>query len=471
MKKSLSVIIGISIILLAGCREGGMADTEALPEESQADAEEDSDITEHSDTKEDIDTKEESGNEGADIPREVPKLPDTGGKLTDFVPEGWEVLDCVELDFNEDGIPDHVGVLEETMTEVEGDLVYQGYPRILFAIASDEKDGYHLDFQDINLIRTRDEGGIFGDPYQPLTVEGLSFTTNAYGGSAWRWSEKNTYTYREGTWFRTLSENTNGYGGYTTSYSKDDWESGVGIRKERSSDFDDMEEDWDSEEYDLEYEVSLDEPLTLEQAGKRWWLAPERVTDWEIEALTFAADVELSEDLVRSPDEGYLDYCDENCVLYSFYTGTDTDKGSYYLAMYRFKDKTLQLLAKEDAEVDYPEFYNGKIYYTVDIVENAPYKEVQDGITQVIEEEDTVGVRLNRMEPDGSGKETIFEYRYLKEGQEISEYRLPYLALLYEISGGDIFAEVYIGDEPHPIYRMKTDGSGVEKIGQVPKGD
>ena len=39
MKKSLSVIIGISIILLAGCREGGMADTEALPEESQADAE------------------------------------------------------------------------------------------------------------------------------------------------------------------------------------------------------------------------------------------------------------------------------------------------------------------------------------------------------------------------------------------------------------------------------------------------
>ncbi len=45
------------------------------------------------------------------------------------------------------------------------------------------------------------------------------------------------------------------------------------------------------------------------------------------------------------------------------------------------------------------------------------------------------------------------------------------MALLYEISGGDIFAEVYIGDEPHPIYRMKTDGSGVEKIGQVPKGD
>ena len=63
MKKSLLVIIGISIILLAGCREGGMADTEALPEESQADAEEDIDIKEHADTKEDIDTKEESGNE------------------------------------------------------------------------------------------------------------------------------------------------------------------------------------------------------------------------------------------------------------------------------------------------------------------------------------------------------------------------------------------------------------------------
>lgn len=39
----------------------------------------------------------------------------------------------------------------------------------------------------------------------------------------------------------------------------------MGIRQKRSSEFDDMEENWESEEYDVVYELSLDEPLTIEQ--------------------------------------------------------------------------------------------------------------------------------------------------------------------------------------------------------------
>lgn len=72
---------------------------------------------------------------------------------------------------------------------MDGYWTYQGYPRILFAITSDETKRYHLNFQDINLIRTRDEGGVYGDPYLPLTADAVSFTTHMYGGSAWRWSE------------------------------------------------------------------------------------------------------------------------------------------------------------------------------------------------------------------------------------------------------------------------------------------
>ena len=47
-----------------------------------------------------------------------------------------------------------------------------------------------------------------------------------------------------------------------------------------------MEKYWDSENprdedrFDVEYEVALDEPPTLYQSGMRWYLAPERVTDW-----------------------------------------------------------------------------------------------------------------------------------------------------------------------------------------------
>ena len=417
---------------------------------------------------------EESVSREEPVSREVPQLPAKVSNLAAFAPEGWALLDSVELDFNQDGIPDYVGVLEAAGIEEEADWTYQDAPRILFAAAGDGAGGYRLDFQDINLIRTRAEGGVFGDPYEPLTAEGTSFTTHAYGGSAWRWSEGYTYTYRGGAWYLTASETTYGYGSYITSYSRDDWDSGKGIRKERSSEFSDMEEnwenwesvdDWNSEKYDLEYELPLDEPLTLEQAGKRWWLAKDRVTDWEVASVTCAAGVELSEEQVERPGEAYLEYCDEDCALYSF---SNTESGLSYLAMYRWEDRTLSVLAQEEGAINQPEVYKGKIYYATDIVEPVKYKTAQDGEARTAEEEDTVGVRLNRIAPEGTGKETIFTYRYPEEEQEIRENHIPYLALIYEISGDEIIAEVYIGHKPHPFYRMKTDGSGATKIGQVP---
>ena len=411
------------------------------------------------------------------VPGETPQLPAKASNLAAFAPEGWALIDSVELDFNQDGIPDYVGVLEAAGIEGEEGWTYQDAPRILFAAAGDGAGGYRLDFQDINLIRTRAEGGVFGDPYEPLTAEGTSFTTHAYGGSAWRWSEDYTYTYRGGAWYLTASETIYGYGSYITSYSRDDWDSGKGIRKERSSEFSDMEEnwenwesmeDWDSEKYDLEYELPLDEPLTLEQAGNRWWLAKDRVTDWEVASVTCAAGVELSEEQVERPGEAYLEYCDEDCALYSFSNG---ESGLSYLAMYRWEDRTLSVLAQEEDAINQPELYEGKIYYVTDIVEPVRYKTAQDGEEQTAEEEDTVGVRLNRIALEGTGKETIFTYRYPEEGQEIRESQIPYLALIYEIGGDEIIAEVYIGGKPHPFYRMKTDGSGAKKIGQVPMAE
>lgn len=404
-------------------------------------------------------------------PGETPPLPARASELAAFVPEGWEILDSVELDFNEDGIPDYVGVLEAAAIDGEDDWIYQDAPRILFAVAGDGAGEYRLDFQDINLIRTRGEGGVFGDPYEPLTAEGASFTTHAYGGSAWRWSEDYTYTYRGGAWYLTSSETTYGYGAYVTSYSRNDWEGGTGIRKERSSEFSDMEKNWDSEEdwdsikYDLEYELSLDEPMTLEQAGKNWWLAKDRVADWEVASVICAGAVELSEEKVKRPDEAYVEYCDGDCALYCF---SDEDSGRYYLAMYRWEDSILSVLAQEEAAIESPVIYKGKIYYAADIVENVKYRTWQDGKEQTTEEADTVGVRLNRISLDGSGKETVFEYRYPEEEQEIRENRIPYLSLMCEIGGDEIIAEVYIGGKPHPFYRMKTDGSGAKKIGQVP---
>ncbi len=501
----LSGVTGMGILLLTGCygdlsgkREeetsvtdsgkavSGVAEPEmdpfVLAEEKREEVIEDAGQTEPG-QREDAEQEEkpeqnESETKTGDVPEAAPQLPAVGGEPADFVPDGWELWDSVELDFNEDGIPDYVGVLQAVRTDEDGDQIFQlEYPRILFAIASDGTAGYRLDFQDVNVIRTRDEGGVYGDPYLPLTAEGTSFTTHTYGGSAWRWSEDYTYTYREGNWWLLSSEATYGYGDYVTDYEKNDWESGVGIRKERSSDWGPMEEnfgqiengDWDLVGYDLEYEVPLDKQMTLEQAGKRWWLAPERVTDWEVKEKVFAADVAFPEEMTKLPGEAYIEYCDEERALYIFHSGSDTGRECYYLVMYGLQDKVLSVLAEGDSPIAYPKFYDGKIYYTSDIVENITYRTEENGKETTAEEEETVGIRLSRMEPDGTGKEVIFEYRYLETVPEILEDRIPYVAMLYEISGGEIVAEIYAGNGPHPFYRMKTDGSGLERIGQVPK--
>lgn len=486
MKKGnvLSAVIGISILSLTGCgRSSGTEPTkeivsisymdlaednlaaeetwpdDAVSSESQNDTEEESELENGTvfDAEEELVPVDGTGSEAVSAMVTVPQLPGTGKGIDDFVPEGWALLDSVALDFNEDGIADHVGVLET------GD---EGSPRILFAIASDGTDQYHLDLQNSNLIRAGNEGGVYGDPYMPLTAECTSFTTNAYGGSSWRWSEEYTYTYRDGGWWLTSSEDTYGYiFGCTTSYCKNDWESGVGIRKKRSSEFGDMEGEGDTEEYDVIYEMALDEPLTLEQAGWRYGFASDRVTDWETADITFGKGITLSRDQVMLPDEAYVNYCDEECMLYTF---SDEDEVYHYLAMYRWRDRVLSVLVKEDAPIDHLTYYKGKIYYTTETKETVTYRMAPSGEEQDTQKEETVGMKLGRIEPDGTQKETIFEYRYPKAGQEVMEDQIPYLTLTYEISGDEIVLEVYIGEEPHPFYRMNIDGSGIEKIGEMP---
>lgn len=469
----LSTVIGIAALHLAGCKSGSALE----PMETRKEAEEE--------TEEKPDQKE-SEDETDDTPKEVPQLPLTGSRLADFVPEGWELLDSATLDFNEDGISDYVGILQDTSMDITIDLDYRW---ILFAIVSDGTKGYHLDFQDSSFIHNH---------RGTVTAEGTSFTIYTEYGTMLRWSldhpnssrgtNDDTYTYRDGSWWHTLSERTYGYGDYITEYSRDDWESGVGIRKERSSKFEDIERNYEfgeyenreSIEYDVVYEVALDKPLTLEQIGKQRELSPYGVTDWEVGGVAFAADVTLSEDMVKPPNERVLSsafYWDENGVLYVFYSGSDTDKGFYYLAMYDRQDKVLSVLAKEESEINTPKLYKGKIYYSTNIVENVTYRTMEGGKEQITEEEAVVGIRLERMNPDGSGKEKIFEYRYLGTELKIMENEMPYyLGIYYEISGDEIIARVNIRIEedreerqPDLIYRMKTDGNGCKKIGQLPK--
>lgn len=433
-------------------------------------------------TESEGESAEETGTGEGQVPVEEenigsiePELPATGTQLSDFVAEGWEIRASVELDFNEDGIVDYVGVQEVPVNKEKDDWQNTLSLRILFAIASDGEGQYRLDFQDANLIRASVEGGMMGDPFGGIKGSGTSFTTYASGGSSDKWSESRTYTYRDGTWYLTVSEDSSGYGGNVDDYRKDDWDSGIRICKARGNtrNCGDGMLLYDPGVYELEYEMRLDEPLTLYQASRRWWLAADRVTDWEVRDILFAEGIELSEDRIRKPGGAYYSpgATDENYALYIF---GDEESEKEYLALYSWQDKTLAVLAEEDLYM--PELYNtdiiglykDKIYYSTGIMETISYKSTWTGETRIIEDKVVIGQKVVRMNLDGTEKETIFTYMYPGIDQQVLEDRPPYINISnVQISGDEIVLEVYIGDEDHPYYRMNVDGSELRKIGQV----
>ena len=204
-------------------------------------------------------------------PTEIPLLPQTGTQLDDFIPEGWHLMDSISLDFNGDGREDHVGVLAHISVRWPLDWPNLpeeeiAYTRILFAVKG-TSDGYQLSFQDENLIRRRGEGGPFGDPYSGLSVEGSTFTSSAFGGSSWRWSDEHTFQYMNGTWY-LVKRHQQGFHGPQISDRLDDYLAGVGVHWSIDADIV-LEWRWNLEGEDSEmdmdelYRHKTEETITL----------------------------------------------------------------------------------------------------------------------------------------------------------------------------------------------------------------
>ncbi len=481
--------------------------------EKNIEKEKNSDIEKNSDMSESDNGMAETGNntdgasdlpDGAEASSEelsekvvsAPALPETGDSLEAFIPQGWEMKDSVSFDYNGDGSMDFVSVLEY-VEESEDGVFYRLSPRILFAVYGGKDGKFRLDFQDINLIRARSEGGVFGDPYEPLTAEGSSFTIHSYGGSAWRWSEARTFTWRDGVWYLTLDESSYGYGWYVTHASRYDYDRGIGLQQRRSDEFSDMEkvwermetEDMDSEEqpFDLTYEIALEAPPTLKQAGMRWWLAPDRMEEKPVDVIELAEDVELSDDQVELPEECSLfDDQDENNLLYHFF---DEDSGQYYIALYQMDGKKLSVLTGADQEHfgDVAGLYQGKIYYVAEVRESdiaekgwtemEPVNEPETGggknsagsdkeKSGEKKEDQVIGQDLYRMDLDGKNRQMVFGWMLNEEERE----NPPYLSMSCEFGRDEMVIEIYRGDSAHPFYRMSPDGKDVRFLGRVPEG-
>ncbi len=414
----------------------------------------------------------------------VPVLPATGQTLSDFVAEGWKLIDSVELDYNEDGVTDYVGVQEALNGELSGRGGLSGL-RILFGVVSEGAGQYRLDFQDENLIPTLEEGGPFGDPFEPLTAEGTSFTVSALGGSAWKWFWTYTFTYRDGDWYLAEAGEDDWFMGPCCTFNSvtDDWETGVRTRCIQSDDRGDLERRMEEQEgedgeiqYDLVYDMRLDEPPTLLQAGRRGSLALDRVTDWEVREIVFAEGTDLTLDAIDivTPKEAgysyYYCYYDENCMLYTFFNREQENLWKYYLAMYRWQDKSLTIMMEGDGypDISDPILYRDKIYYSETVMGEVSYYPTE-GQGDPVREQRRVGVRLKRIDLDGTGGETVFEYLCPGLEQQPLPEEPPWIRLrVRDISGGEIVVQVET-DGPDPVYRMNVDGSDMRQIGQIPK--
>lgn len=394
----------------------------------------------------------------------VPELPRRETTLERMIPEGWKILDSQKIDFDQDGSIDYIGVLERAD---EGNI---WYPRILFAARNTGADKYILEFQDASLVRAHDEGGILGDPYQPLLAKGQTFTVQAYGGSAWRWYEANTFERKQDGWYLSKKEKTFGYGDSITEYARDDYDTGVGDRKYNNPGFDNIESQTPGE-FQLEFSVPLDAAPTLDQFSRSSWTALDRITDFPVQGIAVAEGISLPVEQVQMPEAGYgssrIAYMDEENVLYIF----EGENGRLYLAKYSWASQEVLVLEESSdekgdrsAEFMSPIIYHDKIYYAQRQMTNYPDSNAGSG---VIDKQECMAVRLYVMEADGSNKHAIFEYTNSHEDGADLEALLPYLSLSYEIVGGELITAVQKGENSSRYFRMNTDGQNLTELGGI----
>jgi hypothetical protein len=386
---------------------------------------------------------------------QLPNLPWQISRKEEIVPKDWSLLDYKENDFNEDGLNDIVGVIEHQGSD---EIMY---PRILF-IYFNNGNGYSLNLMNPYLILNRDEGGIFGDPYEELSVGKNTFTTNAYGGSAWRWSENNTYEYKNGDWFLLSTECWSGYGPFETSYAFDDYNSGKGIRRE-------TEVSPEKENpMKLEYDVKIDKQPLLNDYANTSYLSLDRIKAPEIKEVTYNEDIKKFEGNYPELSEADILARNNEYIIYEIRQTEDI----LYIGVLTLKNNVLQMIARYDAgdqaeeDFSYAVIYKDRLYYEEDIRKMVSIR--SDGI--VSDSREVVAVQLVSMKLDGTDKKVIFKVDHSKyeEGKIVDGY-LDYISLNYEIIGNEIIVMVY-GGENHPYYRMNLQGEEISLIGSIPEG-
>jgi hypothetical protein len=125
-----------------------------------------------------------------------------------FVIKGMVPIALKSGDLNGDGRKDFLLVLDspvnqKAQVDEAGDAL-----RPLLILIRDSSGTLSLAARNDQVVYCRQCGGVMGDPFANLQINGTRFTIDNYGGSADRWSESYTFGYsrRDNTWQLTRVE-------------------------------------------------------------------------------------------------------------------------------------------------------------------------------------------------------------------------------------------------------------------------
>jgi len=131
----------------------------------------------------------------------------SGKSLSEIIPAGYEVLDSVSGNLNDDQFRDMILVLkrekEDSLSPIS-DFAIKRETIILYG----SENGYSVVARNMNVVSCLTCGGMMGDPYVGISISDKSFSVSHYGGAVWRWGRVSTFSRNaNGIWVLIEDEN------------------------------------------------------------------------------------------------------------------------------------------------------------------------------------------------------------------------------------------------------------------------
>jgi len=123
----------------------------------------------------------------SNIPKSVLKI----------IPKDYKVLNFTKGDLNKDKFDDAILILKHNGEDKDE------FKRPLYILLGSKGENYKVIAKNSNAVLGYFDGGVFGDPFDGVTIKNGYFSIEHYGGSNWRWTRIVTFKYnkKKKNWF------------------------------------------------------------------------------------------------------------------------------------------------------------------------------------------------------------------------------------------------------------------------------